>query len=59
MFICLQRKQIKGELEYHYKDLASESVPLTQYLFGDNLRKELKEVEFSSKIMSKNFRGVH
>lgn len=31
---------------------------MTEYLFGDDLKKHLKDAEIGSKLMSKNYQGI-
>ena len=46
-----QRKQIKPALKQEYSTICSAEVPLTsQYLFGDELAKPLRDAKESSKI---------
>ena len=48
---------MRGELGFQFRELAAQSNPLTDQLFGDDLKKEMKEAEFGAKIMSKNYQG--
>ena len=46
-----RRKQIKPALKQEYSTICSAEVPLTsQYLFGDELTKQLRDAKESSKI---------
>jgi len=50
--INLQRKQtLKPSLLQEYAGLASASLPVTEYLFGDNLEASMKLVKSTSKIV--------
>ena len=40
-----RREHIKPDLHFDYKLLCSQHVPITQFLFGDNLQGDLKEIK--------------
>ena len=50
-----RREQIKPELRREYRSLCNSNLPVTEYLFGDELAKASKEVEDKNKISNKMY----
>jgi hypothetical protein len=49
---------LRSELSYSTKGLCNEDTRMTEWLFGDDLKRELKDAELGDKITgSKNWRG--
>ena len=54
---CLRRNALKAAVKPEYKALTSRAIDHSQYLFGSDFTKELKEAEESSKV-SKAFHSL-
>ena len=50
-----RREFLKPELRKNFPPLCSSSLPLTKYLFGDDLSKQVDEIAKANKIMSEVF----
>ena len=48
-----RRSSIRPSLEQGYSGLCSDKVPVTKFLFGDNLADSMKEVQETSKLCSR------
>ena len=48
-----RREAIRPNLNQDYKHLCSSTVPVTDYLFGDELSKQLKEMAEANRVSSK------